>query len=169
MVTKVDAFWSVLITADLCTTSGFTLIRCSAAFRSSHYTPNWPVVLFLLLLHPPGTICWYSTVQKHCHFQTPLENPSVQTHLVLLCCEAPLYFRTWRRCTNRYYYLVLYYSYYYYTVHCEVLLFLIMYVGVGVCIRSSSWMDWSHLWLQAARPSSCWSSQCLLLLHIWRF
>jgi len=23
---------------------------------------------------------------KHSHFQTPLENPSIQTHLVLLCC-----------------------------------------------------------------------------------
>ena len=25
-------------------------------------------------------------MQKHSHFQTPLENPSIQTHLVLLCC-----------------------------------------------------------------------------------
>ena len=41
------------------------------------YTPNWPVVFFLLLLHPPGT---------HSHFQMPLESPTIQTHLVLLCC-----------------------------------------------------------------------------------
>jgi len=25
-------------------------------------------------------------VRKHSHFQTSLENPSIQTHLVLLCC-----------------------------------------------------------------------------------
>jgi len=27
------------------------------------------------------------TVQKHSHFQTSLENPSVQTHIVLPCCH----------------------------------------------------------------------------------
>ena len=30
---------------------------------------------------------WHSTVRKHSHIQMPLENPSVQTHLVLLCCH----------------------------------------------------------------------------------
>ena len=30
--------------------------------------------------------CWHSTVRKHSHFQTPPENPSVQTHLVLPYC-----------------------------------------------------------------------------------
>jgi len=50
------------------------------------YTPNWPVTLFLLLLHPPGTLPADIWLRKHSHFQTPLENLSVQTHLVLLCC-----------------------------------------------------------------------------------
>ena len=26
------------------------------------------------------------SLSAHSHFQTPLENPSIQTHLVLLCC-----------------------------------------------------------------------------------
>ena len=39
----------------LITTSVSALFRCSADGRSSH-TPNWPVVLALLLLHPPGTL-----------------------------------------------------------------------------------------------------------------
>ena len=51
------------------------------------YTPTWPVALFLLLLHPPGTLYLLTfDCAKHSHFQTPLENPSIQTHLVLLCC-----------------------------------------------------------------------------------
>jgi len=60
------------------------MLRCSSFLA---YTPNWPVALFLLLLHPPGTL-YLLTVRKHSHFQTPLENPSIQiqTHLVLLCC-----------------------------------------------------------------------------------
>jgi len=38
-------------------------------------------------IHLELSTCWHSTVRKHSHFQTPLENPSVQTHfLVLLCC-----------------------------------------------------------------------------------
>ena len=35
------------------TTSGSALFPCSLFFA---YTPNWPVELFLLLLHPPGTL-----------------------------------------------------------------------------------------------------------------
>jgi len=52
------------------------------------YTPNWPVVLFLLLLHPPGTLylLTFDCARTLCHYQTPLENPPVQTHSVLLCC-----------------------------------------------------------------------------------
>jgi len=65
------------------------MLRCSSFFA---YTPNWPVALFLLLLHPPRTLytCWDSTVRKYSHYQTPLENPSIQTHLVLLCCNKRL-------------------------------------------------------------------------------
>jgi len=33
-----------------------------------------------------NSTCWDSTVRKHSHFQTPFVNPSIQTHLVLLCC-----------------------------------------------------------------------------------
>ena len=51
------------------------------------YTSNWPVALFLLLLHPLlHPTCWHQTVRKHFHFQIPVENSSVQTHLILLCC-----------------------------------------------------------------------------------
>jgi len=35
------------------------MLRCSSFLA---YTPNWPIALFLLLLHPPG---WHSTVRKH--------------------------------------------------------------------------------------------------------
>jgi len=53
------------------------MLRCWSFLA---YTPNWPVALFLLLLHPLElSTCWHSTVRKHSHFQTPLENPSVQT------------------------------------------------------------------------------------------
>ena len=38
---------------DPCTTSGSALFRCSSFLA---YTPNWPIALFLLLLHPPGTL-----------------------------------------------------------------------------------------------------------------
>jgi len=27
--------------------------------------------------------------------------------------------------------------------------------GVGACVQSSSWVDWSHLWLQTAGTSCC--------------
>ena len=37
-------------------------------------------------IHLELSTCWHSTVRKHSHFQTPLENPYVQTHLVILCC-----------------------------------------------------------------------------------
>jgi len=32
-----------------------------------------------------NSTCSHSTVRKHSHFRMPLKNPSVQTHLVLLC------------------------------------------------------------------------------------
>ena len=67
---------------------------------------------FLLLLqsiHLELSNCCYPTVRKHSHFQTPLENPSVQTHLVLLCCINRLcIFRPKGAIQIRYYY------YYYY-------------------------------------------------------
>ena len=55
-----------------------------------------------------------SAVRKHSHFQTPLEveNPSVQTHLVLLCCIKRLCILGPKGAIHiRYYY---YYYYYYY-------------------------------------------------------
>ena len=39
---------------DPCTTSGSALFRRCSLFLA--YTPNWPVALFLLLLHLPGTL-----------------------------------------------------------------------------------------------------------------
>ena len=69
-----------------CTTSGSTLIRCSTAGRSSHMHRSSPSCFFCCCtIHLELSTCWHSTLQKHSHFQTPLENPSVQSHLVLLC------------------------------------------------------------------------------------
>ena len=63
---------------DPYTTSGSALIRCSAA---------GPLHFFCCCsIHLELSTCWHSTVRKHAHYQTPPENPSVQTHLVLLCC-----------------------------------------------------------------------------------
>ena len=46
------------------------------------HTTNWPVALFLLLLHPPGTLYLLTfDCAKTFSFQTPLGNPSVLTHL----------------------------------------------------------------------------------------
>jgi len=60
------------------------MLRCSSYLA---YTPNWPVTLFLLLLHPPRTLYLLTfDCVKTFSLQTPLENPSIQTHLVLLCC-----------------------------------------------------------------------------------
>jgi len=69
-----------------CTTSGSTLIRCSTAGRSSHMHRSSPSCFFCCCtIHLELSTCWHSTLRKHSHFQTPLENPSVQSHLVLLC------------------------------------------------------------------------------------
>ena len=60
------------------------MLGCSSFLT---YTPNWPVALFCCCsIHLELSTCWHSTVQKHSHFQMPLENPCIQTHLVLLCC-----------------------------------------------------------------------------------
>jgi len=51
------------------------------------------------------------TVQKQSHFQTPLENPSVQTHLVLLCfIERLCIFGLKSAIHIRYYYYYYYYN-----------------------------------------------------------
>jgi len=73
---------------DPCTTSGSTLFRCSDARRSSHTHRTGPSRFFCCCcsIHLELSTCWHPTVRKHSHFQTPLENPSIQTHLVLLCC-----------------------------------------------------------------------------------
>jgi len=72
---------------DPCTTSGSALFRCSDARRSSHTQRTGPSRFFCCCsIHLELSTCWHSTVRKHSHFQMPLENPSIQTHLVLLCC-----------------------------------------------------------------------------------
>jgi len=69
------------------TTSNSALFRCSAAGRSSHTHRTGPSRFFCCCsIHLELPTCWHSTVRKHSHFQTPFENPSIQTHLVLLCC-----------------------------------------------------------------------------------
>jgi len=63
------------------------LFRCSDARRSSHTHRTGPSRFFCCCsIHLELFTCWHSTVRKHSHFQMPLENPSIQTHLVLLCC-----------------------------------------------------------------------------------
>ena len=62
----------------------FKLNCCCSSFLA--YTPNRPVALSLLLLHPPGTLpadirLCENILTFKCHL-----NPSIQTHLVLLCC-----------------------------------------------------------------------------------
>ena len=60
------------------------MLRCSSFLA---YTPNWPVALFLLLLHPPGTLYLLTfDCAKIFSLSNAFENPSIQTHLVLLCC-----------------------------------------------------------------------------------
>jgi len=62
-------------------------LRSCDARRSSHTHRTGPSCFFCCCsIHLELSTCWHSTVRKHSHFQTPLENPSIQTHLVLLCC-----------------------------------------------------------------------------------
>ena len=61
------------------------MIRCSDT-RSSHTHWTGPSRFFCCcFIHLEVSTCWHSTVRKHSHFQTSLENPSIQTHFVLLC------------------------------------------------------------------------------------
>jgi len=61
-------------------------LRSSDARRSSHTHRTAPSRFFCCCsIHLELSTCCHSTVRKHSHFQMPLENPSIQTHLVLLC------------------------------------------------------------------------------------
>jgi len=61
------------------------------------------------IIHLELSTCWHSTVRKHSHFQTSLKNPSIQTHLVLLCCTKRLcIFGPKGAIQIRYYYYLLY-------------------------------------------------------------
>ena len=72
----------------LCT---LPMLRCWSFLA---YKPNWPIALFLLLLHPPGNLYVLAfDCAKHSDFQMLLENPSIQTHLVLLCRIKRLFFQ----------------------------------------------------------------------------
>ena len=67
---------------------------CSSDARcSSHTHRTGPSRFFCCCsIHLELFTCWHSTVWKHSHFQMPLENPSIQTHLVLikrLCIFGP--------------------------------------------------------------------------------
>jgi len=62
-------------------------LRSSDARHSSHTHRTGPSRFFCCCsIHLELSTCWHSNVRKHSHFQTSLENPSIQTHLVLLCC-----------------------------------------------------------------------------------
>ena len=72
---------------DPCTTSGSALFRCSDNRHSSHTHRTGPLCfLCRCSIQLELSTCCRSTVRKHSHFQTPLENPSIQTHWVQLCC-----------------------------------------------------------------------------------
>jgi len=62
------------------------LMLCCSSFLA--YTPRLGLLhcFCCCFIHLELSTCWHSTVWKHSHFQIPLENPSIQTHLVLLCC-----------------------------------------------------------------------------------
>jgi len=63
------------------------VLSSSDARRSSHTHRTGPSRFFCCCsIHLELSTCWHSTVRKHSHFQMPLENPSIQTHIVLLCC-----------------------------------------------------------------------------------
>ena len=57
-----------------------------SSYDSSYaYKPTCPSRFFCCCsIHLELSTCWHSTVRKHSHFQTPLENPSIQTQWVLL-------------------------------------------------------------------------------------
>ena len=81
-------------------------------------------------IHLELSTCWDSTVRKHSHFQTSLENPFIQTHLVLLCCIKRLcIFGPKGAIQIRYYY----YYYYYYPNRAIV-------GGVIMLYRFSRWL-----------------------------
>ena len=51
-----------------------------------------------------NSTCRHSTVRKHSHIQTPLENPSIQTPLVLCCIKCLRIFGPKGAIQIRYYY-----------------------------------------------------------------
>jgi len=83
-------------------------LRSSDARHSSHTHRTGPSHFFCCCsIHLELSTCWHSTVWKHSHFQTPLENPSVKTHLVLCCIKRLCIFGPKGAIQIRYYY---YYS-----------------------------------------------------------
>jgi len=65
------------------------MLRCWSFLAHTHRTGPLRF-LCCCSIHLELSTCWHSTVWKHSHFQTPLENRSVQIHLVLLCCHKHL-------------------------------------------------------------------------------
>ena len=73
---------------DPCTNSGSAFIRRSTAGRSPE--TDWTCSVHFFCCSPIRLelfTCWHQTVLEHFHIQAPLENSSVQTHLVHLCCK----------------------------------------------------------------------------------
>jgi len=96
---------------DPCTTSGSALFRYSDVVVPRIHTELARRAFFCCCsIHLEVSTCWDSTVRKHSHFQTPLENPSIQTHLVLLCCIKHLCIFGPKGAIQIHYY---YYYYYY--------------------------------------------------------
>ena len=111
---KLHNLWNLLHSAFHQCSVFFTraLFRCSDARRSSHTHRTGPSHFFCCCsIHLELSTCWDSTVRKHSHFQTPLENPSIQTHLVLLCCIKRICILGSKGAIQiRYYYFYYYYS-----------------------------------------------------------
>ena len=64
--------------------SALPMLRCSSFLA---YTPNWPVALFLLLLHPPGTLYLLTfDCAKTFSLSNATWKPICSNSLVLLCC-----------------------------------------------------------------------------------
>jgi len=96
-----------------------------ALLRSS----DAPVALFCCCsIHLELSTCWHLTVRKYSHFQTPLENPSVQSHLVLMCCLK-------RLCIFRPKDTMQIHYYYYYESYCPSLLSALLVTRLGYCLQ----------------------------------
>ena len=159
----------------------------SSDVRCSSHTHRTGPSLFLCccFIHLELSACWHSTVGKHSHFQTPLENPSIQTHLVFLCCFKRLCIFGLKGAIQ-----IRYYYYYYYYHHRSSIFSHLVWSSLGIwgptfhfwcistldcwilCRQETSWVrllqvDKTHCWTLFS--ASDWSIYChfTLVPHIF--